>query len=492
MKRKTAARRTPAAKPARTFVTRDFLLESPVARKLYHENAETLPIIDYHNHLPPQEIAEDRRFENLTQIWLAGDHYKWRALRIHGVPERFITGDASDWEKFARWAAMVPATLRNPLYHWTHLELQNPFGVKVLLNAGTARHVWDTCAACLARPDFSVRGLLRRARVEVVCTTDDPTDDLRWHRAAAADPTLGFQMRPAFRPDAALAIDQPAAWNGWLDRLAAVSATSVTDWAGLLAALRQRCTFFHQCGGRLSDHGLEQAYADDCPPEKADALFRRARAGEQLTADETRAFRSALLYELGLLYAEFGWTQQFHLGALRNVNGRLQQLLGRDCGCDVIGDFEQARPLARMLDRWDRQGRLARTIVYNLNPRDNELFAALCGAFQDGSTPGKIQYGSAWWFLDQLDGMERQLEAVSNLGLLRHFVGMLTDSRSFLSFSRHAYFRRILCNVLGRDVVRGRLPRDFELLGDLVRKVCHDNAARYFGFAAEAPKGTRA
>jgi glucuronate isomerase len=484
MKRKPARRAA-----ARTFITRDFLLESRSARRLYHDYAESLPIIDYHNHLPPQEIAEDRRFENLTRIWLAGDHYKWRALRTNGVPERFITGDASDWEKFQHWAATVPATLRNPLYHWTHLELQEPFGVNLLLDASTARRVWDACNRQLARPAFSVRGLLRRARVEVVCTTDDPTDDLRWHRAAAADPGLGFQLLPAFRPDAALGLDQPEAWNAWLDRLSAAARVRVDDWAGLLAALRQRCDFFHACGGRLADHGLEQAYAGECPPEEADRLFRRARRGERLAGPEVLAFRSALLYELGLLYAERSWTQQFHLGALRNVNGRLLRSLGRDCGCDVIGDFEQARPLARLLDRWDRDGRLARTIVYNLNPRDNELFAALIGAFQDGSCPGKIQYGSGWWFLDQLDGMTRQLEALSNLGLLSRFVGMLTDSRSFLSFSRHAYFRRLLCNLLGRDMERGQLPRDFDLVGALVRDVCHDNAARYFQFPApERPR----
>ena len=475
--KKTARRKAPA-----TFITKDFLLESPFARQLYHEHAADLPIIDYHNHLPPQEIAEDRRFANLSQVWLAGDHYKWRAMRTNGVAERDITGDASDEVKFQRWAATVPYTLRNPLYHWTHLELLNPFGVKVLLNADTASQVWEACNRKLARADFSVRGLLAKARVEVVCTTDDPTDDLRWHRALAAKPAPGLQMFPAFRPDPALGLDQPAAWNAWMDRLGQAAGVAVRDWSSLLAALRQRVTFFHACGGRLSDHGLEQAYADDTTPEQAAAIFQRARNGEAVPEAEVRGFRSALLFELGLLYAEHGWTQQFHLGALRNVNAGLMNQLGRDCGCDIIVDFDQARPLARMLDRWNRQGQLAKTIVYNLNPRDNEVMAALCGAFQDGSAPGKIQYGSAWWFLDQLDGMEKQLESLSNLGLLRRFVGMLTDSRSFLSFSRHAYFRRILCNVLGRDVQRGRLPRDPALLGQLVREVCHDNAARYFGF----------
>ena len=468
--------------PPRTFITNDFLLESPVARRLYHDHAEALPIVDYHNHLPPQAVAEDQHFANLTQIWLAGDHYKWRAMRTWGVPERFITGDASDEEKFARWADTVPATLRNPLYHWTHLELKKPFGLHVLLNPDTAKHVWKTANARLATPAFSVRGLLRQANVEVLCTTDDPADDLRWHQAAARDRSLRLRLLPSFRPDAALGIEAPAAWNAWLDRLAAAADTTVNDWSGLLLALNRRCDVFHQLGGRLSDHGLEQAYADPCPPETAATLFRRARRGETLGVSEVRAFRSALLFELGLMYAARDWTQQFHLGALRNVNTGLMQQLGRDCGCDVIGDFEQAAPLARMLDRWNREGRLARTMLYNLNPRDNEVFAAMCGAFQDGSVRGKIQYGSAWWFLDQLDGMEKQIESLSNLGLLRCFVGMLTDSRSFLSFSRHEYFRRILCNVLGRDVARGRLPRDFDLLGGLVRDICHDNAARYFQF----------
>lgn len=474
----------PSRRPAahRTFITPDFLLESPVARRLYHTYAADLPILDYHNHLPPQDIATDRRFENLTQIWLAGDHYKWRAMRTHGVAEHFITGPASDREKFQHWAATVPATLRNPLYHWTHLELQRPFGIQTLLNEGTADAIWKTCNQKLATPEFSVRGLLAQARVEVVCTTDDPTDDLRWHQQAAHNGPTGLRMRPAFRPDPAFAIEQPAAWNSWMDRLGNAAGLAVRDWASLLDALRRRCDFFHAHGGRLADHGLEQMYAEPCPPEQADRLFQRTRNGETLSDAEVRAFRSELLYELGLMYAERQWTQQFHLGALRNVNTRLLKHVGRDCGCDVIGDFDQIRPLARLLDRWDQQGKLARTILYNLNPRDNEAMAALIGSFQDGSVRGKIQYGSAWWFLDQLDGMEKQLEALSNLGLLSCFVGMLTDSRSFLSFSRHDYFRRILCNLLGRDVVRSRLPRDYDLLGRLVRDLCHDNAARYFKF----------
>jgi glucuronate isomerase len=467
------------------FITRNFLLETPLARTLYHEFAADLPIIDYHNHLSPRDIAEDRRFENLSQLWLAGDHYKWRAMRALGVPERYITGDATDWEKFQRWAESVPKTLRNPLYHWTHMELAETFGIRERLTAESAARIWRAANAKLAEPGFSARGLLTRARAEIICTTDDPTDDLRWHRALASE-KFPIRMQPTFRPDAAFAIDEPESWNAWLDKLADAACRSIVDWDSLLDALRRRCDYFHQIGCRLADHGLEQIYADECAPERAAALFRRARAGERLSPGETRAFRSALLYELGLMYAARDWTQQFHLGALRNVNTRLRRAVGTDAGCDVIGDFDQAVPLARALDRWDREGKLARTILYNLNPRDNEVFAAMCGAFQDGTTPGKIQFGSAWWFLDQLDGMERQLESLSQIGLISLFIGMTTDSRSLLSLSRHSYFRRLLCNLLATDVARGRLPRDMDALGGLVRDICHDNAARYFRFPPDA------
>ena len=465
-----------------SFLSGDFLLETPAARTLYHEIAVTLPVIDYHNHLPPREIAEDRQFENLTQIWLAGDHYKWRAMRTNGIAEQFITGNTPDREKFMAWAATVPATLRNPLYHWTHMELKNPFGIYALLNPETAADIWDEANRKLATPCYSVRGLLERANVEILCTTDDPTDDLAWHETHARDPACSVVMLPAFRPDAALGIEQLETWNAWVDKLGVVSGKIIHDWSDLLNALDQRCAFFHGHGCRLSDHGLEQAYGDDCPPEVAAAIFARARRHEQVTPSETQLFRSALLHELGLMYARLGWTQQFHLGALRNVNTGMLQRLGRDCGCDVIGDFEQARPLAAMLARWEEKGQLAKTILYNLNPRDSHTFACMCGAFQGGGLRGKIQYGSAWWFLDQLHGMEEQIEALSNLGLLSCFVGMLTDSRSFLSFSRHEYFRRLLCNMIGRDIARGMIPDDLDLAAQLVRNICHDNAARYFEF----------
>ncbi len=462
------------------FVTDDFLLETSAARTLYHEYAAEMPIIDYHNHLPPREIAVDRRFENLTQLWLAGDHYKWRAMRTAGMSEELITGGAPDRDKFLAWSSTVPLTLRNPLYHWTHMELKQAFGIHRLLGPDTAAEIWTAGNARLDGPEFSVRGLLKRANVESLCTTDDPTDDLAWHRRIAQEAAGPTAVWPTFRPDAAFALEDPEAWNAWVDRLGAAAGRDVRDWADLLRALRDRGAYFHEHGCRLSDHGLEQACGEECPEEAAAEIFRKARGRMGLTPLDVRSFRSALIHELGLMYADLGWAQQFHLGALRNVNTGMLRRLGRDCGGDVIGDREQARPLAAMLDRWEAKGRLARTILYNLNPRDNHLLACMCGAFQDGRTRGKIQFGGAWWFLDQLRGMEEQVETLSNLGLLSCFVGMLTDSRSFLSFSRHEYFRRLLCNILGRDLARGRIPDDLALVGGMVRDICYFNAKHYF------------
>jgi glucuronate isomerase len=465
------------------FMNEDFLLQTRTARELYHRFAAPMPIIDYHGHLPPGEIADDRRWENLTQIWLAGDHYKWRAMRTNGIPERFITGAAPDWEKFLKWAETVPAALRNPLYHWTHLELKKPFGITdKLLNAGTAREIWDSCNARLREPAFSCRGILRQWDVRVVCTTDDPADDLRHHERIAGDGSGIVRVSPTFRPDKALLPAPAPAFNAWLDRLGAAAGIEIRTYGGLLEALRKRADYFHARGCRLSDHGLEQVPADDFTERAAAEVFARARSGESVSPADARVYASALLVELGLLYHEKGWTQQFHLGALRGTNTRMLTALGADTGHDTIGDFEMGRPLARFLDRLDRDDRLARTILYNLNPRDNELMAAMIGNFQDGTMPGKIQYGSAWWFLDQKDGMEQQLDALSNMGLLSRFVGMLTDSRSFLSFSRHEYFRRILCNLLGREIEEGLLPNDLPLVGGVVQDICYRNAAAYFGF----------
>jgi glucuronate isomerase len=466
------------------FITENFLLRNDRAVELYHRFAKQQPILDYHCHLPPGDIAADRRFENLSQIWLHGDHYKWRAMRAAGVPERYCTGDASDWEKFEKWAETVPQTLRNPLYHWTHLELKRPFGISDrLLNPATAAGIWDECNAKLARPEFSARGIMRQMNVELVCTTDDPTDTLERHRTIAADPSFTIKVLPAFRPDKAMAVESPGVFNTWTDHLAAISGIDVSDrFDRFLDALRQRHDWFHSAGCRLSDHGVETFYADDYTPGNIAAAFRRVRSDKPLDDGQIVEFKSAMLYELALMDHEKGWVQQFHFGALRNNNSRMFQMLGPDTGFDSIGDFEVARPMARFLDRLDRDGRLAKTILYNLNPAHNDVVATMIGNYQDGTTPGKMQYGSGWWFLDQKDGMEKQLNSLSNQGLLSRFVGMLTDSRSFLSYTRHEYFRRILCNLLGTEMEQGLLPDDVERIGVMVVDICHGNAARFFGF----------
>ncbi|MBN1395196.1 MAG: glucuronate isomerase [Pirellulales bacterium] len=469
----------------KTFITENFLLQNDRAARLYHERAAGLPIIDFHCHLPPAEIAADRRFENLAQIWLGGDHYKWRAMRAAGVAERFITGDATDREKFQKWAETVPFTLRNPLYHWTHLELKRPLGVcDRLLGPDTAEGIWRECNARLAEPGFSARRIMRRMNVEAVCTTDDPTDSLEHHRAIAEDEAFAIRVLPTFRPDRALAVESPTSFGQWVDRLAAAAEIEIGEnFDAFLDALRNRHDFFHMRGCRLSDHGLETFPAADYSTAEAAAAFRRVRGGKELSAGEVETFKSAVLERLAAMNAEKGWSQQFHFGALRNNNSRIFAALGADAGCDSIGDPPGvARSMARFFDRLDRNGRLAKTIVYNLNPVHNDVVATMLGNFQDGETPGKMQLGSGWWFMDQKDGMERQLESLSNQGLLSLFVGMLTDSRSFLSYTRHEYFRRILCNLLGTEMEQGLLPDDFDLIGRLVQAVCHDNAAKYFGF----------
>lgn len=441
-----------------------------------------MPIIDYHNHLPPQQIAEDHRFDNLTQVWLYGDHYKWRAMRAQGIDEVYCTGQASDWEKFEKWAETVPYTLRNPLYHWTHLELQRYFGITEILSPKTARAIYDQANAQLRSPEFSVRHLLRNMQVKVLCTTDDPTDTLHWHRQLADDPSAGLQVLPAFRPDKAMAVEDPAAFNAWTDKLAAVAEVHISEYRDFLQALKKRHDFFGENGCRLSDHGLEQMCADPFSEHEISAIFDKIRSGQPLSTLEIGKIKSALLYEFALWDHEKGWVQQFHLGALRNNNTRAMQRLGPDTGWDSIGDFRQAQALARFLDKLDAEDRLTKTILYNLNPADNELMATMIGNFNDGSTPGKIQYGSAWWFLDQKDGMEKQLNALSNMGLLSRFVGMLTDSRSFLSYPRHEYFRRTLCNLFGTEMENGELPNDIEWISSVVQDICYRNAVGYFGF----------
>jgi glucuronate isomerase len=465
------------------FITENFLLQNQAAVRLYHEYARDLPIIDYHCHLPPQQVAADHRFANLTQIWLYGDHYKWRAMRAAGVPEAYCTGKASDWEKFQKWAETVPKTLRNPLYHWTHLELKRPFGISDrLLGPKTAKSIWDECNAMLARDEFSCRGIMRQMNVVLVCTTDDPTDSLEYHAAIAADPSMTIQVLPTFRPDKAMAVECPETFNSWVDRLAVVSDTEIKDYATFMEALRKRHAFFHAMGCRLSDHGLEVMHAEDFKESDIRTIFRDVRNGYPLESDQIARFKSAMLYEFAVMNHDRGWTQQFHLGALRNNNSRAFKALGPDTGFDSMADGLLGRSLSRFLDRLEAEGRLTKSIFYNLNPSVNDLIATMIGNFQDGSCPGKMQYGSGWWFLDQKDGMERQLETLSNQGLLSCFVGMLTDSRSFLSYTRHEYFRRILCNLLGTEMEQGLLPNDLNLIGSMVQDICYGNASRYFGF----------
>jgi len=465
----------------RAFLHEDFLLETPIAADLYHRFVRDLPIIDYHCHLPVEQIASDHRFRSITETWLEGDHYKWRAMRTNGVPERYCTGNASDWEKFEAWARTVPRTLRNPLYHWTHMELRRPFGIEEVLDERTARSIYERCNARLAEPGFSTLGLLKQFKVAVVCTTDDPVDSLDHHAALRARRDQETRVYPTFRPDKVLDVQEPQAWNAWIDRLEKATGLSIGSFEKLLGALEARHLAFHAAGCRASDHGLEQIDAEPWADADVTQSFERLRRGKTLETGEARRFRSALLHRLALLDHSRGWVQQFHLGAMRNNNTRMRRQLGADCGFDSIGDFEQGRPLARFLDRLDETDQLAKTILYNLNPRDNELFATMIGNFQDGSVPGKLQYGSAWWFLDQKDGIEAQMRALSNMGLFPRFIGMVTDSRSFLSYPRHEYFRRMVCNLLGNDVKLGLVPGDLAQLGRIAQDIAFFNARAYLG-----------
>ncbi|WP_017730500.1 glucuronate isomerase [Nafulsella turpanensis] len=465
-----------------SFLDDNFLLETETAQRLYHEHAKDMPIIDYHCHLPPDEIAADKKFENLTRIWLNGDHYKWRAMRTNGIDEKYITGNASDYEKFEKWAATVPYTLRNPLYHWTHLELKRYFGVDKLLKPETAREIYDACTEKLQSNDYSVRNILRKMKVETVCTTDDPIDSLEYHQQIK-DSDFEINVLPAFRCDKILAIDSPEVFLPYVQKLEAASGISISNFQQLLDALKNRHDFFHEMGCRLSDHGLETMYAEEYSAGEITKIFDKAFNKQSISKEEVLKFRSAMLEHMALMDHEKGWTQQFHLGALRNNSKRMMRELGPDTGFDSIGDFDVARPLSRFLDKMDNSNQLAKTILYNLNPSQNELYATMIGNFNDGSTPGKIQYGSAWWFLDQKDGMEKQMNALSNMGLLSRFVGMLTDSRSFLSYPRHEYFRRILCNLLGNDVENGELPKsELPWIGKVVENICYHNAKSYFNF----------
>jgi glucuronate isomerase len=466
------------------FLSEDFLLESEMSKSLYFDHASKMPIIDYHCHLPPDEIAEDKNFANLTKIWLHGDHYKWRAMRANGIKEEYITGNIEDFEKFEKWAETVPYTMRNPLYHWTHMELRNPFGISKLLNPESAREIYDNCTELLNTKSYSTRNLLKKFKVEVVCTTDDPSDTLEHHQKIRED---GFEIMvlPTFRADKAMAAEDVVLYNQYLDKLSDTSNIDIKDLQSLIDALKARHDYFHYMGGRLSDHGLEEMYSNSYKKSEINKIFNSIRSGVSVSRKKLLKFKSALLIYLAEMDHEKGWTQQFHLGALRNNNSRMVSALGPDTGFDSIGDKEMARPVSRFLNSLDKTNSLAKTILYNLNPRDNYLFATMIGNFNDGSVPGKIQFGSGWWFLDQKDGMELQLNALSNIGLLSRFVGMLTDSRSFLSYPRHDYFRRILCNLIGNDVENGLLPKDSAWLGQMVENISYYNAKNYFNFKSK-------
>ncbi|MBP5321693.1 MAG: glucuronate isomerase [Kiritimatiellae bacterium] len=463
------------------FIHDDFLLPNETARLLYHTYAEPMPIIDYHCHLPPREIAEDKRWANMTQVWLGGDHYKWRTMRSNGIDERFITGDAPDREKFDKFAETMPYLLRNPMYDWSHLELARYFGITELLSPASADAIWEKTLAALAEPGFSARGFMTRSRVELVCTTDDPADDLHFHEAIRAS---GFTTRvlPAWRPDKALALDRPAFWNAWLDRLSAAAGAPVRTWDDLLSALQKRHDFFAAQGCRLSDYGLETVVQVPYTEAEVRAIFKKVRDGGTATGGEIDQFRSALLFEGLAMDARSDWSAQIHYGAQRNNNTKMFQRLGPDTGFDSIGDWFAAAPMARLFDRLELADALPRTIIYTLNPRDNEMVGTMLGNFQRGPEAGRMQFGSGWWFNDQKDGMARQIEALSQLGLLSRFVGMLTDSRSFLSYTRHEYFRRILCSIFGSDIEAGRIPADIPWVGEIIRDICYRNAVRYFGF----------
>ena len=463
-----------------TFITDNFLLESGAAQRLFHTYAARQPIIDYHCHLPPRDVAEDRRFANLSEIWLEGDHYKWRAMRASGVAERYCTGDASPYDKFMAWARTVPQCLRNPLYHWTHLELKRYFGIDELLDERSADRIWTTANEQLQTPQLSAKGILGKFCVKAVCTTDDPADPLTYHEQIRSS-GLPTRIYPTFRADRVMDPHQPEVFNPWVDRLGKTADIEITTLDDLLDALGKRHQAFHDIGGRLSDHGLDQAYAADCSDADANAIFANARRGTAATPQQREAFASYMMVFFGHLDAEKGWTKQLHLGARRNANTRAFTTIGRDTGYDSIGDLPQIDALGRYLDRLEREHALPKLVVYNLNPADNYAFATMIGNFQDGSVAGKVQFGGGWWFLDQKEAMEWQLNALSNNGLLAHFVGMLTDSRSFMSYPRHEYFRRVLCNLLGREMENGELPNDMKLIGGLVERVCYKNAEKYFG-----------
>ncbi len=466
------------------FLDENFLLKTKTAQKLYHEYAKSMPLIDYHCHLSPQQIAENVQFKNITDAWLSGDHYKWRAMRTNGVDESYCTGNKSDEEKFLKWADTVPYTMRNPLYHWTHLELQRYFGIHEILNPTTAKGIYDATSAMLQDPSYSTQGLIQKMNVRVICTTDDPIDSLEYHQQIK-DSNFGVKVFPAYRPDKAMEVNNAANFALYVRKVEEVTNTTIHHFADYLAALKSRHDFFGTMGCNVSDHGLEEIYAEEFSDTEIETIFVKAKGGIALTVTEQRKFKSCMLLQFAEWDWEKGWIQQYHLGALRNNNTRMLQQLGPDTGWDSIGDFAQAAALAKFLNKLDSGNKLAKTIIYNLNPADNELMGTMIGNFNDGSVAGKIQFGSAWWFLDQKDGMERQINALSSLGLLSRFVGMLTDSRSFLSYPRHEYYRRIVCNLFGNEIEEGELPNDIAWIGKMIQDICFNNANQYFGWWAK-------
>lgn len=466
------------------FMDKDFLLQTETAQMLYHDHAAKMPIIDYHCHLIPKMVADDYKFKSLTEIWLGGDHYKWRAMRTNGIDEKFCTGnDTTDWEKFEKWAETVPYTLRNPLYHWTHLELKTAFGIDKILNKKTAREIFEECNEKLQNdPNYTARGFMRRYHVEVVCTTDDPIDSLEYHKQTR-DSGFEIKMLPAWRPDKAMAVEVPSEFRSYIEKLSEVSGVKISSYKDVITALQKRHDFFASMGSKLSDHGIEEFYAEDYTDAEIEAIFNKVYGGKELTQEEILKYKSAMMIDFAVMDYQSDWTQQFHYGAIRNNNSKMFKQLGADTGFDSIGEFNTAKKMSKFFDKLNNRGQLTKTIIYNLNPCANEVIATMLGNFQDGSVAGKMQWGSGWWFLDQKDGMEKQMNALSVLGLLSRFVGMLTDSRSFLSYPRHEYFRRTLCNLLGNDVENGEIPvEEIERVKKMVEDISYNNAKNFFKF----------
>ncbi|MFA9392163.1 MAG: glucuronate isomerase [Prolixibacteraceae bacterium] len=465
----------------KNFMDENFMLNSKSAERLYHEYAAKMPIIDYHNHLPPHEISGDLNFKNLTQVWLYGDHYKWRAMRANGIDEALITGKGSDYDKFFKWAETVPYTLRNPLYHWTHMELQRYFGIHDLLNPSSARKIYDQTETMLHQADFSVQNLLKRMNVDTLCTTDDPADDLADHKKIATQ-NFGVKVLPTWRPDKAMAVEKAADYIAYMQKLGAAANIEIKTADDLLAALQKRHDYFAENGCKISDHGIEEFYAEDYTQNEINAIFKKVTSGNELSHDEILKFKSFMMFEGAKMDHASDWAQQLHYGAIRNNNSRMFKQLGADTGFDSIGTFNVAKSMSKFLNKLESEDKLAKTIIYNLNPADNEMIATMLGNFNKGPVAGKIQFGSGWWFLDQKYGMTEQMNSLSSLGLISKFVGMLTDSRSFLSYPRHEYFRRIMCNLFGEDMEKGEIPKDFDLVGGLVQDISYNNAKAYFNF----------